>query len=141
MLVMKLLLITIIAVATLASLPKAQADPYTGYYKIATVITVTDFDQIGATGRFKVYFNSNNKLRLKGYIDTTIIGKIPVRGKVNPSNGKITLTLIEGEAVPVFTNALKIIKRNDTVVGLKGYLEEFGDSIEFVGYKTRDLPE
>jgi len=154
---MRLLLVTFIAVVSLASLPKAQADPYTGYYKIALVIDGEETDeggtysyQDGEIGRLTVYFNKNNKLRVRGYIISAYEeeGRIPIRGKVNPSNGKIIITSIEGEAYNPFS-LLKIIKRNDTVVGLKGSGEDTGsdeigswdDKLDVTGYKTRDLPE
>ena len=132
-------------------------DPYTGYYKIALVIdgeeTYQGQDysfQDGEIGRLTVYFNENNKLRVRGYIISAYPeeGKIPIRGRVNPSNGKIILTSINGEDYNPFS-LLKIIKRNNTVVGLKGSGENIGSDegdswvfeLDLTGYKTRNLPE
>ena len=132
-------------------------DPYTGYYKIVLVIdgeeTYQGQDysfQDGEIGRLTVYFNENNKLRVRGYIISAYPeeGKIPIRGRVNPRNGKIILTSINGEDYNPFS-LLKIIKRNNTVVGLKGSGENIGSDegdswvfeLDLTGYKTRNLPE
>ena len=153
---MKLLLIIFIAVATLASLPKVQADPYTGYYKIAIVITGEETYQNelysyqdGEIGRIQVYLNASNKLRIKGYLDTGYEGRLSLRGKVNKSTGEIVLTSIGGESVEGVFTVLKILKRNKTVVGVKGSGTDIGsdeegswdDVFEVVGYKTRNLPQ
>ena len=152
--IVRSLLITFIAIATLVSLPKAQADDYTGYYKVAIVITGEETYegefytyQDGETGRFRVYLNANNKLRLRGYIDTAFDSRLLVRGRVKKSTGEIILTSVGGEPVETAFTVFKILKRNGTVVGLKGFGEtsgedEFGtynDVSEIVGYKTRDI--
>jgi len=159
-LILTLFTMVMVMVMVLAITPSAQADPYTGYYSIANVISGTESGenefgpftetyQDGETGRLTVYLNGSNKLRIRGYIDTLYEGRLPLRGRVS-SKGKIIITKIGGEAIDsnVF-NSFKIIKRGGIVVGLKGSgtdsgEDEFGtwdDVFKIVGYKTKNLPK
>ena len=154
----------------------AQADPLTGFYKIALVeddveITsdgfVIDKETKGQSGRGRVYVNSNGKLRFSGWIESWdfdvdagehVRDRTSLLGVVNPVSGKIRLTRIGGVLVSDFPAeenfvlSLRIIKRNDVVVGLTGGGSSSGpddcdvpcfsdDTYYFTGYKTRDLLE
>ena len=166
----------------LAFTPKTQADPLTGFYKIA--ITTELEDKIGDTivfqdvdgewGTGKVFINSNNKLRFSGFLNSydtdeetgvTSPERILLQGIVNPTTGNVRVTRIGGLPItdPEFTEEnftlkIRIIKRNDVVVGVNGNGSASGtyeidngnggltsvdisDILRVVGYKTRELPE
>ena len=174
---MKLLntLITLAIINTLAVSQQVQADPFTGFYKIAIIDDAVEIDSSGtqyrdetegSSGRGKVFLNTAGKLRFSGWVenweseDAIIVReRISLLGSVNPTTGRIRLTKIGG--LPVygdnglavteeFVLNLKIIKRNNIVVGLKGSGSsrevEFdgvidNEEYDVTGFKTRDLPE
>ncbi|MGB2011806.1 MAG: hypothetical protein ACPIA7_09735 [Akkermansiaceae bacterium] len=123
----------------------AQADPFTGFYKVALVedeVVFINGDRVfakteGEFGRGRVFTNSAGKLRFSGWLedwdeDDNNLGnyireRTSLFGAVNPTTGRIRLTKIGGIPItdPTFTNdnfviTLKIIKRNGVVVGLTG---------------------
>jgi hypothetical protein len=124
----------------------------------------------GEYGRGKVFINSNEKLRFSGFLNSydedDVTGdvtkdRISLVGIVNPTTGKVRLTKIGGISItdPEFTEEnftlnISIIKRGDVVVGLTGNgsaswsktdeggaTTDYSDTLMFVGYKTRELPE
>lgn len=166
---MKKLLSLIIVLGAVFAPLSAQADPLTGYYKIAVVTdevdtssgVVVEKETEGASGRGKVFLRAG-KLRFSGWIEEWddddageyVRERTSLRGVVNPDTGKIRLTKIGGVSVSVlaveeeFVLKLKIIRRNDVVVGLTGNGSAFetsgteteDETYNITGYKTRKLP-
>ena len=167
---MKKVLSLITIVGAIFAPLSAQADPFTGYYKISIVedSTFTDTESNvykyadGLPGRGRVFVNNNGKLRFSGwfteyYFDGSndVKERVSIIGVVNPTTGKIRLTKIGGELVSDlavsenFVLNVRIIKRNDVVVGMTGSGSasgsdidgDFSEILDVTGYKTRDLPE
>ncbi|MGB2011807.1 MAG: hypothetical protein ACPIA7_09740 [Akkermansiaceae bacterium] len=162
---MKKLFIFATIIASACSSFTAHADPFTGFYKIAVVINgVSTYDDYpgeyytyddGANGRVKVYINTNGNLRVSGWAFNPDTGlREALRGRVNPTTGRVILTRIDNDIInlDVFPHVIKIIKRNNTVIGLNGTGEDYGlwddgyysgtyqDQYDITGYKIRELP-
>ncbi len=173
-------ILSLIAVFGAAFAPlSAQADPFTGFYKLSATTEEIETalgailyqDADGEWGSGKVFINSNGKLRFSGFLTgydydevtgDAIKERISLVGIVNPTTGKVRLIKIGGELVSDlaaeenFVLNLKIIKRDDVVVGLTGsgsasgsfewdtgegvISVEFTDVIRVTGYKTAELP-
>lgn len=142
-LLMKKILSLITVFGAVFALLSAQADPFTGFYKLSVTTEVEDrFDGSvvfqGADGEWgsgKVFTNSNGKLRFSGFLTgydydevtgDAIKERISLVGIVNPTTGKVRLIKIGGELVSDLAAEenlvlnIKIIKRADVVVGLTG---------------------
>lgn len=140
---MRILLSFITIVGAVFAPLSAQADPLTGYYKIAVVTdeverdgdVVVEKETEGELGRGKVFLNRKGKLRFSGWIEQWDYDyfsgefyreRTKLIGVVNSDTGKIRLTKIGGVSVSDLAAAenfvlkLNIKRRNNVVVGLTG---------------------